>query len=91
MGGAGWKVRADFSEGDFLSLIDRVVKAPHGFAGASAHDGAGDVAEVAGLLRSAEKYHDDRLVRAQRPVARSCGSHACRPPATMVLAASPHA
>ena len=37
--------------------------------GAAAHDGAREVAEVAGLLGAREDVHHDRRVRADRPVA----------------------
>ena len=69
MGVAGWDVRADFSERDVLSAPHGVVKPANRFTGASAHDGAGDVAEVTGFLRARKNINDDRLVRAQRPVA----------------------
>ena len=60
---------ADFLQRDFLPVKDGVVKFFHGLARAPAHDGARDVAEIAGLLRARENIEDDRLMRAQRPVA----------------------
>src|ERR1035438_3447732 len=61
--------RADFFKADFLSAPDRIVKFLHGLVRASAHDGPGDVAEVAGFLRARENVYDDRLVGAQQAVA----------------------
>src|ERR1039457_5161523 len=69
MGIAGWDVRADFSEREVLSAQHGVVKLANRFTGASAHDGAGDVAEVTGFLRARKNINDERLVRSQGPVA----------------------
>src|SRR5271154_4979394 len=64
-GGSG----ADFLQRDFLPLKDGVVKFFHGLARAPAHDGARDVAEIAGLLRARKNINDYRLVCAQPPEA----------------------
>src|SRR5438445_2723356 len=50
MDAAGGFAGAHFEKREFLPLLYRVVETAHGFAGLTPHDGAGDVAEVTGLL-----------------------------------------
>ncbi len=61
---------AEFGEGEVLGAGDGIVEAADGVAGPAADDGAGDVAEVAGFLGARKDVKDDRLVGAQRAVAR---------------------
>jgi hypothetical protein len=59
---AGWDAGAEEAEGDLLGGSDGAVEAMDGVGGASADDGAGDIAVVAGLLGAREDVEDDGLV-----------------------------
>ena len=58
---------AHLLERQLLALEHRVIQLPNRLAGAPANHRAGNVAEIAGLLRAGKDVQDDGLVGAQGP------------------------
>src|SRR5215510_3942407 len=58
----GVRAIPDLPETDLLPVRDAVVGMLQAFRGAAANDGSGDVAKIAGLLRTRKDVHDDRRV-----------------------------
>src|SRR5262245_42160126 len=56
---------AHSAEGDLLALLYSRVKLPDRFTGAAAHDGASNIAEIAGFLRAGKDVNNNRLIGAQ--------------------------
>ena len=59
----------DSAKPDFLAFCNTLIGMLQPFRCPAAHDGARDVAEIAGLLRTRKNIHDDGSVRANRTAA----------------------